>query len=190
MIDFNGEVEQCLATLEAGGVILYPTDTIWGLGCDATNTTAVEKLISIKGKPLNKGLITLLANERDLLRYVANLDMEVLNYLETVEKPTTVIYEHGLEVADNVLNIDGSIAIRLVKEDFCRHLLKRFKKPVVSTSANLHTQPSPQFFKDISVELLGLVDYVVKYRQEDNTPTVASRIVKWKNNSGPVIIRE
>ncbi|MDB5191923.1 MAG: translation factor [Segetibacter sp.] len=190
MTDFNADIENCLAVLQAGGVILYPTDTIWGLGCDATNAAAVDKLIAIKGKPLNKGLIVILANERDLIHYVANLNLEAFNYLETVEKPTTVIYENGLEVADNVLNNDGSIAIRLVKEDFCRHLLKRFKKPVVSTSANLHTQPSPQFFKDIPTELKQQVDYVVKYRQDDQTETSASTIVKWQNEGGISILRK
>src|SRR4051794_24328726 len=138
MTDFTDDIENCLRVLQDGGVILYPTDTIWGLGCDATNQRAVEKLITLKGKPPHKGLIVLLAGERDVLKYVANPDLAVFDYLHAAEKPTTVIYEHGLGMADEVLNEDGSVAIRLVKEDFCRHLLKRFKKPVVSTSANLH----------------------------------------------------
>ena len=120
----------------SGGVILYPTDTVWGLGCDATNEAAVQKIIRLKGKPDQKGLIVLCATERDVLQYVSGLDMEVFNYLETIDKPTTVIYKDGLGVADPVLNADGSIAIRLVKDDFCRHLVKRFRKPIVSTSAN------------------------------------------------------
>ncbi len=181
MTDFSYDIEQCLEVLHKGGVILYPTDTIWGLGCDATNSTAVEKLMHIKGKPANKGLIVLLASERDVLQYVAAPDPEVFNYLENITKPTTVIYEQGLNVADEVLNEDGSIAIRLVKEDFCRHLIKRFKKPIVSTSSNSHGQPSPQNFKSISGEIKNIADYVVSFGQDDEIIHSASSIIKWKS---------
>ena len=189
MTDFTEDIEKCLEVLHEGGVILYPTDTIWGLGCDATNSAAVEKLIALKGKPSQKGLIVLLASERDVLQYTANPDLEVFDYLHTTNKPTTVIYEHGLGVADEVLNEDGSIAIRLVKEDFCRHLLKRFKKPVVSTSANLHGQPSPQYFREISNILKSGVNYVVNFRQNEEFSNAASSIIKWKNGNF-LIIRE
>src|SRR3954469_20791177 len=180
MSDFTEDLENCLRVLQNGGVILYPTDTIWGLGCDATNDTAVDKLMKLKGKPPHKGLIVLLASERDVLQYTANPDLAVFDYLNTTHKPTTVIYEHGLDVADDVLNEDGSIAIRIVKEDFCRHLLKRFKKPIVSTSANLHGQPSPQNFFEISPELISGVDYVVNFRQNEAFLHAPSAIVKWK----------
>ena len=181
MTDFSYDIEQCIEVLHKGGVILYPTDTIWGLGCDATNTSAVLKLMHIKGKPASKGLIVLLASERDILQYVAAPDPEVFNYLENITNPTTVIYEHGLNVADEVLNEDGSIAIRLVKEDFCRHLIKRFKKPIVSTSANLHGKPSPHTFKSISTEVKSTVNYVVNFRQNEEIVNSASSIIKWKN---------
>lgn len=187
MTDFTADIEQCLEVLHKGGVILYPTDTIWGLGCDATSNEAVQKLIELKGKPSHKGLIVLLASERDVLQYTANPDLAVFDYLKATNKPTTVIYEQGLGVADDVLNEDGSIAIRLVKEDFCRHLLKRFKKPVVSTSANLHGQPSPQNFTGISLKLKNGVDYVVKFRQSEEFPQTASSIIKWKNGSCLII---
>jgi L-threonylcarbamoyladenylate synthase len=189
MIDFTEDIDKCLKVLQSGGSILYPTDTIWGLGCDATNSVAVEKLIKLKGKPLRKGLIVLLASERDVLHYTANPDLAVFDYLDTTAKPTTVIYEHGLGVAEEVLNEDGSIAIRLVKEDFCRHLLKRFKKPVVSTSANIHGQPSPHNFSDISHEVKYGVDYVVKFRQHEEMSGGASSIISWKNGNC-LIIRE
>lgn len=189
MTDFSQDLEQCLAVLHNSGVILYPTDTIWGLGCDATNSEAVKKLMQLKGKPENKGLIVLLASERDVLQYVANPDLEVFNFLDNMEKPTTVIYEHGLGVADEVLNENGSIAIRLVKEDFCRHLVKRFKRPIVSTSANLHGQPSPQSFRDISANVKTAVDYVVKFRQKEEQVNVASSIIKWENGKA-VIVRK
>jgi L-threonylcarbamoyladenylate synthase len=183
MTDFTEDIENSLHVLHMGGVILYPTDTIWGLGCDATNEAAVEKLMNLKGKPPRKGLIILLANERDVLKYVANPDLEVFEYLNSTEKPTTVIYEHGLGLADEVLNDNGSVAIRLVKEDFCRHLLKRFKKPVVSTSANLHGQPSPQNFAEVSGVIKSGVDYVVRFRQNDTFQYSASSIIKWENGT-------
>lgn len=189
MTDFFYDIEQCLEVLQNGGVILYPTDTIWGLGCDAANADAVKRLVQIKGKPAGKGLIVLLASERDILRYAANPDPEVFNYLATITQPATVIYDNGLNVADEVLNEDGSIAIRLVKEDFCRHLLKRFKKPVVSTSANLHGQPSPQNFKNISTDIKNLVDYTVSIRRNEETCRSASSLIIWKNGK-PITIRQ
>lgn len=187
MADFTEDLEEALLVLQAGGVILYPTDTIWGLGCDATNSEAVRKLIELKGKPPRKGLIVLLASERDVLQYTANPDLAVFDYLNTRDKPTTVIYDAGLGVADEVLNEDGSIGIRLVKEDFCRHLLKRFKKPIVSTSANLHGQPSPQNFSEVATEIKTGVNYVVKFRQNDHFPHSASAIVKWEKGNCVVI---
>lgn len=186
---FNEDLEKCLIALNNGGLILYPTDTIWGLGCDATNNEAVQKLIALKGKPDHSGLIVLLATERDVLQYVADPDPEVFNYLDSANKPVTVIYNNGIGVANEVLNGDGSIAIRLVYEDFCRHLLKRFKKPVVSTSANFHGQPSPQNFKSVSPDLKTAVNYVVQFRQNDESITNASStIIKWKNGE-PFIVR-
>lgn len=187
MDDFNNDLEQCLLVLRNGGIILYPTDTIWGLGCDATNPEAVSRLIAIKGKPPHKGLIVILATERDVLQYVATPDLEVFDYLAATNKPTTVIYENGLNVADEVLNEDGSIAIRLVLEDFCRHLLKRFKKPIVSTSANIHGQPSPQNFETISPEIKNAVDYKVVFRSNETNVTGASAIVRWKNGDIEII---
>jgi L-threonylcarbamoyladenylate synthase len=180
MTVFDDDIEQCLRSLQQGGVILYPTDTIWGLGCDATSSAAVKKLIELKGKPPHKGLIVLLASERDVLQYTANPDLEVFDYLNTTYKPTTVIYNNGLGVADDVLNEDGSIAIRIVKEDFCRHLLKRFKKPLVSTSANLHGQPSPQNYSAVSTEIKTGVDYIVKFRQSEEFLQTPSSIIKWE----------
>lgn len=187
MQDFDDDVERCLGVLGRGGVILYPTDTIWGLGCDATNAAAVQRVIEIKGKPPRKGLIVLLASERDVLQYTASPDLAVFDYLAEKARPTTVIHEHGLGVADEVLNEDGSIAIRLIKEDFCRHLLKRFRKPIVSTSANVHGQPSPQVFEHISPAIVSAVDYVVRYRQDDNQKKINSSIIRWRNGVAEVV---
>jgi L-threonylcarbamoyladenylate synthase len=187
--DFTHDLEQCLRVLTSGGLILYPTDTVWGLGCDATNEKAVEKLIQLKGKKPNQGLIILLATERDVLQYVTQLDMSVFDYLNTRSKPTTVIYEGGTGVADPVLAHNGTIAIRLVKEDFCRHLIKRFRKPIVSTSANFHTAPTPTYFHEVDAELKKSVDYIVQYRQHDTKSVSPSSIIKWSANGSVEIMR-
>lgn len=181
MTDFSQDIENCLEVLHNGGIILYPTDTIWGLGCDATNAEAVDKLIRLKGKKDNNGLIVLLSNERDILQYVAAPDPAIFSFFDTITQPTTVIYENGIGVADKVLNNDGSIAIRLVQEDFCRHLIKRFKKPIVSTSANFSGQPSPANFGEIDTELKAQVDCLVSYRSSNKELNTPSILVKWKN---------
>jgi L-threonylcarbamoyladenylate synthase len=187
MTDFTIDLEECLRELRNGGVILYPTDTIWGLGCDATNEKAVKKLMELKGKPPSKGLVILAATERDILQHTAAADLAVFDYLKTTQKPTTVIYEHGLGLADDVLSADGSIAIRLVGDEFCRHLVKRLQKPIVSTSANIHGEPSPQNFSEISHQIIRSVNYVVKYRQDDHSPKKASALVKWHNGNVQII---
>ena len=127
-MDFTPDVENCLLTLRSGGLILYPTDTIWGIGCDATDAAAVKKIYELKKRPESKSLIVLLADEKDLLRYVTQPDLQVLDYLRTTTKPTTVIYKDPVGLADNLVSADGTIAIRLVKDDFCRHLVKRLRK--------------------------------------------------------------
>ncbi len=184
---FNQDLEQCLDVLHSGGIILYPTDTVWGLGCDATNAIAVEKIIELKKRPQHKSFVVLVASERDVLQYVAAPDLSVFDYLQQVAKPTTVIYEHAIGLADNVLAANGSVAIRICKDDFCRHLIKRFRKPIVSTSANTSGMPSPSLYREITAEIRNGVDYIVRYRQEDAEPAAPSAIVEWKNGEVVVI---
>src|SRR5690349_4409775 len=137
MSDFETDIEHCLDVLEQGGIILYPTDTVWGIGCDATDTTAVQKIYALKARPDSKSMIVLVAEEKDILKYVASPDIAVFDYLQKTNKPTTVIYDGAISLADNLIAADGSIAIRIVRDKFCRHLIKRFRKPIVSTSANI-----------------------------------------------------
>lgn len=186
MVDFLPDIERCLETLQAGGIILYPTDTIWGLGCDATNAKAVEKIFSLKQRAEAKSLIVLLADERDVLQYVAAPDLQVFDYLDTVTKPTTVIHDGIIGLAENILAPDGSAGIRIVKEAFCKHLIKRFRKPIVSTSANISGEPSPPNFAAVSEKIISSVDYIVQYRQQDNSTAQPSAIVKW--NGGDVVV--
>ncbi len=181
MIGFEADIEQCLAVLKNGGLILYPTDTVWGIGCDATNEAAVQKIYSLKQRPDEKAMIVLVADERDIMQYVAAPDLSLFNYLEQTTKPTTVIYEGAIGFAENLIGADCSIAIRICKEDFCRQLIKRFRKPIVSTSANLSGQPTAKLFKEIATKIKQGVDYITIHRQNDDTNAAPSSIIKWVN---------
>ena len=182
-IDFSTEVEAALKTLREGGVILYPTDTIWGLGCDATNEEAIKRIYGIKQRDDSKSLIILVADERDILQYVSAPDLAVFDFLEEQERPTTVIFDGAIGLPGNLVAEDGSIAIRIVKDEFCRHLVRRLRKPLVSTSANISGQPSPRFFDEISEAIRKSVDHIVSWRQEDKTPSLPSQIIRWRNGS-------
>lgn len=187
---FETEVEKALEVLRKGGVLLYPTDTIWGIGCDATNAEAVKRIYQIKNREDSKSLIILVADEKDVLQYVAAPDLSVFDFIEEQTRPTTIIFEHALGLPDNLVAEDGSIAIRIAGDEFCRHLIRRLRKPVVSTSANISGQPSPKFFADVSDEIKNAVDYVVQWRQEDTTPSQPSQIIKWNNDGSHIVIRK
>jgi L-threonylcarbamoyladenylate synthase len=186
-MDFNTDVENSLSVLQAGGLILYPTDTIWGIGCDATNATAVRRIYELKQRPESKSMIVLLADQRDLLQYVASPDLAVFDFLDAATKPTTVIYDGAIGLADNLVSQDGTIAIRIVQETFCRHLIKRFRKPIVSTSANISNEPAPRTFAEIPAIIQQQVDYVVQYRQQDATIAAPSAVVRWERGQVTVI---
>lgn len=181
MPDFENDIKKCVDVLNNKGVILYPTDTVWGLGCDATDEEAVAKIYSIKQRSDSKALIVLAATERDVMQHTAAVDLSLFDYLNETTRPTTVIYEHGIGFADNLLAEDGSIAIRMAKDTFCKALIKRFGKPIVSTSANISGEPTPQNFSQISNDIKKSVDYIVSYRQDDETPATPSSIIKWEN---------
>jgi L-threonylcarbamoyladenylate synthase len=186
---FDTEVENALAVLQKGGVILYPTDTIWGLGCDATNEAAVQRIYTIKNRSDTKSLILLLADTRDLLQYVAAPDPAVYDYIESLDKPTTIVFENAINIPENLIAADGSVAIRLVNDVFCRHLIKRLRKPLVSTSANSSGAPAPQTFGGVSDEIKRSVDYIVQWRQEETSPAQPSRIVKWERDGTVTVLR-
>jgi L-threonylcarbamoyladenylate synthase len=186
---FNTDIEACLRVLESGGLILYPTDTIWGIGCDATNEDAVAKIFALKNRPDSKALIVLIADERSLLQYVASPHIEVFDYIQGVSKPTTIIYENAIGLAGNLLAEDGSVGIRICADEFCKHLIKRFRKPIVSTSANVSGFPPPKVFSDIDIAVKEGVDYVVHYRQDDITPLEPSAVVKCNKDGSFTILR-
>jgi L-threonylcarbamoyladenylate synthase len=172
------EVNKALEVLKNGGVIIYPTDTVWGLGCDATNEAAVAKINEIKGRPADKSLIVLLDNDNKIQSYVNEIPDVAYELIEYTENPLTIVFTGAKNVAKNVINADGSIAIRIVKHDFCTQLLQRFRKPIVSTSVNLSGKPTPRFFDEIDPEMIEAVDYVVDLEQENRTPKKPSTIIK------------
>ena len=186
---FNTDIEACLRVLESGGLILYPTDTIWGIGCDATNEDAIAKIFALKNRPDSKALIVLIADERSLLQYVASPHIEVFDYIQGVSKPTTIIYENAIGLASNLLAEDGSVGIRICADEFCKHLIKRFRKPIVSTSANVSGFPPPKVFSDIDIAVKEGVDYVVHYRQDDTVPVEPSAVVKCNKDGRFTILR-
>lgn len=189
LLEFENDIVQCLETLRVGGIILYPTDTIWGIGCDATNPDAVQKIFDLKQRPASKSMIVLLADSRDINRYTSRTEPYITEYLEKTTNPTTVIYEGALGLAENLISEDRSIAIRIVREDFCRHLIKRFRKPLVSTSANISGGNSPQNFTGITDEIKQGVDYTVKYRQHDNQPAKVSILIRFNKLGEAMILR-
>jgi L-threonylcarbamoyladenylate synthase len=189
ILEFEKDILSCLEILHKGGIILYPTDSIWGIGADATNADAVRKIFELKNRPIEKSMIVLIADPRDINRYVCRPEPYISEYLKKTNRPTTVIYEGALGLAGNLVGEDGSVAIRIVREDFCRHLIKRFRKPLVSTSANISGQEPPKNFAGISDEIKRGVDYIVKFRQEDNQPAASSVIVKFDRSGEPVILR-
>ena len=186
MVSFEKDIEQCLQVLRDGGLILYPTDTVWGIGCDAVNEKAVERIYALKKRNDEKAMIVLVADEREVLQHVAAPDLQVFDYLNKTKKPTTVIYEGAIGLAENLVGKDGSVGIRICNDEFCKHLIKRFRKPIVSTSANISARPVAGIFNEISEEIKKGVDYIVKYRQEDKTISKPSAIIKW--NKGIVEI--
>ncbi len=189
MTNFDTDIESSLAALQSGGLILYPTDTIWGIGCDATNPAAVAGVYALKQREAAKSLIVLMADKRDILKYTSQPDLRIFDFLATVTKPTTVIYEGALGLAPNLINADGTIAIRLVDDPFCRHLIKRLRRPLVSTSANISGAAAPAFYREIDERVKAGVDYVVSYRQDDETPREPSAIIKWNAVGEPTVIR-
>jgi L-threonylcarbamoyladenylate synthase len=178
-----------MRVLENGGLILYPTDTVWGIGCDATNEAAVAKIYALKQRTDSRKMIVLVPTERDVMQYITTLDLEVFNYLKTCTKPTTIIYNGAIGIADNLIANDGSLAIRICNDEFCKHLLKRFKKPIVSTSANICNAATPLIFSEINDQIIACVDHVVNYMQDDIIPKDPSSIIKWLPDGTPQILR-
>ena len=172
------DIKKACEVMAAGGLILYPTDTIWGIGCDATNEEAVRKVYELKRRADNKAMLVLLDSNAKLNTYVADVPDIAWDLIEVADKPLTIIYSHGKNLAPNLLSDDGSVGIRITNEDFSRRLCERFRKPLVSTSANVSGEPSPANFGEISEVIKEGVDYIVNYRQDDLSQATPSSIIR------------
>ena len=186
----QNDIKKALEVLKSGGVILYPTDTIWGLGCDATNAEAVKRIYEIKKREDSKSMLVLMENPALLERYVAEVPEVAWDLTEISTTPLTVIYPGAKNLATNLIAADGSIGIRFTKEDFTSRLLQRFRRPIVSTSANISGEEAPAFFDEISEEIKEQVDYIVEYRQDDISPAQPSSIIKLGSGGQIDIIRK
>jgi L-threonylcarbamoyladenylate synthase len=174
----KNELEKALEVLKSGGIILYPTDTIWGIGCDATNEEAVQKVMALKGRSASKSLIVLVDNDNKLASYVREIPDVAYDLIEYAENPLTIVYSNAKNLAPSVINEDGSVGIRVVKHTFCQQLIQRFRLPIVSTSANISGEPAPKNFSEVSQEIIDGVDYVVNLEQEASEEKTPSTIMK------------
>jgi len=188
-MNFEEDLKGALKVLREGGVILYPTDTLWGLGCDATSPAAVEKILRIKTRNENKGLIVLVNGVVMLERYVREIPRIAYELTDVSDSPLTIVYPEGKNLAPGVCNEDGSAAIRICYEEFCSELISRFRKPVVSTSANLSGMPAPVSFSGINDSIIRSADYVVKHRQDDRRKFSPSPVIRVEKNGVLKIIR-
>ncbi|MGB8492510.1 MAG: L-threonylcarbamoyladenylate synthase [Bacteroidales bacterium] len=184
------DLNSALSTLTEGGVILYPTDTIWGLGCDATRSEPVERIFRIKKRIEKKSLIILVNSFAMLERYVGDVPEMASQIIEVSDRPMTIIYPRGKNLAPGVCGEDGSVGVRICTDGFCNELITRFRRPVISTSSNYSDEPAPLVFSQINGAIISEVDYVVKYRQNDEEKHSPSSIIKFENDGSLKIIRQ
>ena len=187
---FEEDIKDSLITLKKGGIILYPTDTIWGLGCDPTNSEAVQKIFRIKSRELGKSFLILVDGEAMVERFVSEVPEIAWELTGVSDDPLTVIYPMGKNLAPGVCSEDGSVGIRICHDQFCRELITRFRKPIISTSANFSENPSPENFSEIDKSVIDAVDYVVKYRQDDRRKYSSSPVIKLGVDGTIKIIRK
>lgn len=189
MKDHTVEINNCIDILSKGGLILYPTDTVWGIGCDATNEDAVKKVFELKCRQDSKALICLVANDAMLERHVEKVPDIAYDILDLATKPTTIIYDNPNGIAQNAIAHDNTMAIRVASDKFCQYLINKFKKPIISTSANLAGETTPESFDKISNVILKGVDYIVNL-QHDKKKGTSSSIIKLSNDGIVKVIRE
>lgn len=189
MAEFETDIKNCIEVLKKGGLILYPTDTVWGIGCDATNEAAVKKIYDLKKRANNKSMLVLIDSVNSLDHYVVDVPEMAYELLDVAVKPLTIIYEGAFNLAKNLLGDDDSVGIRVSHEKFSQQLCARFRRPIVSTSANISGTPTASIFSEISDEIKSGVDYVVSYRQDDKSRHAASNIIKLSCDGTFKIIR-
>lgn len=175
---FEEDIKAAVATLKKGGVILYPTDTVWGIGCDATNPEAVKRIYELKHRADSKSMLVLVDGEGMLDRTVRDIPDVAWQLIEAAVEPLTIIYDHPEGVAQNLLADDGSLGIRITGERYSAELCRRLRRPIVSTSANISGEKAPAIYSEISDEICQGCDYVAEYRRDDNNPARPSNIIK------------
>lgn len=190
MSTLNEEIKNSLDVIRKGGIILYPTDTVWGLGCDATNAEAVKRVYEIKKRESSKALIVLVDSMARIQNYVETVPDVAWDLVEISEKPLSIIYSGARNFAPNLVADDGTIAIRVTSEAFSKGLCERMRVPLVSTSANISSEPTPHNYSEISEEILSAVDYVVDYRRDEKDKPSPSGIIKLGPHGEVQIIRE
>lgn len=187
--EYREDISKAVEVMNKGGIILYPTDTIWGIGCDATNEEAVKRVFEIKKRNDSKALITLIDSEAKLQFYVPEVPEVAWQLIDVTDRPLTIIYDGARNLAPNLLAEDGSVGIRVTQEEFSRNLCMRMKRAIVSTSANVSGAPSPKCFSDISPEILSAVDYVCTSRRNEQHNPPASSIIKLGTGGEVKVIR-
>ncbi|MGJ8734213.1 MAG: L-threonylcarbamoyladenylate synthase [Cellulophaga sp.] len=187
--NFIDEINKCITVLQNGGIILYPTDTVWGIGCDATNEDAIKKIYQLKKRVNTKTMICLVANDFMLEKHVEKVPEVAFDIIDIADTPTTIVYDNPKNVAQNLIAKDNSLAIRVATDKFCQYLISKFKKPIVSTSANLSGEPTAKSFKEISSDILKGVDYAVNLQRNIQKVTPSS-IIKLSNDGKVKVIRK
>ena len=185
----EADITQCVNTLNNGGLILYPTDTVWGIGCDATNAEAVKRVYQLKQRDDSKALIVLIDNADHIDHYVVDVPAIARELIDVAVKPLTIIYEGAYNLAPNLLGDEDSVGIRIPNDEFCHQLCARFGKPIVSTSANVSGEPTAKTFADIDPDIVNGVNYAVEYRRNDTTPHHPSNIILLSRDGTFKIIR-
>ena len=189
-MNFNDDIKNACEVMRQGGVILYPTDTVWGIGCDATNAEAVKRVYDIKQREDSKSMLVLVDSQSKVEYYVKEVPNVAWDLIELSTKPLTIIYDGARNLAENLLAADGSVGIRITKEEFSKQLCFRFRKAIVSTSANISGQPTAHTFAEIDEEIRQAVDYVVECRQDEKRSAQPSSIIKLGVNGEVKVIRE
>ncbi len=185
----QADLWEAIKVMKDGGIILYPTDTVWGIGCDALNEDAVEKIYKLKKREDSKSMLVLVSSEGMLQRTVREVPEIAWQLIDAAVKPMTIIYDDAIGVAKNLVAGDGSLGIRITNEMFSKSLCERFRGPIVSTSANISGHPTPKYFSEIAPEIINGVNYVCKYRQNDHNPSSPSNIIKITRGNIVKVIR-
>ena len=188
-MSIDDDIKKACEILRQGGLILYPTDTVWGIGCDATNSNAVKRVYQLKQRCDSKALIVLLGNENQLSRYVDDVPEIAYDLIDVATKPLTIVYDKAINLCNELCAEDGSVGIRITREDFSRRLCNTFRRPLVSTSANVSGLPTPSTFNEICEEIVKGVDYVVTHRRNDISKSIPSSVIKLSHDGAIKILR-